>query len=356
MDELRSQRLRRSERVDRLDRTPSDGPERKQVLVGRVFNAGALPGSTLRYFAVRPFSPSGAEAEGTSAGQDISSNAQELVLVLGPKVPQVGDDLIAYAIGDRWVAGQAGGGGCPGSPSLSITVQGCFGLRLPGATVTCNGATKVTDGQGVATFPVTSAGTYAGTIGRDRFVSQNFSLNLNCASGSFSRTLVAAPGFYCFCNCSLPLPATLSVADPVYGPATLRWSDSVQTWTASRVVTAPGRLKEPPTGGEFYQGCSTDADVYVPIVYQVGCVQGRQPLLNVLFSECQRSYPITEQSHLTNAPDSVDFAGWPLSPSGSSGSTIHYTCSPLDYSINIAFEGNGLLLYPAGPLTFTVRE
>jgi hypothetical protein len=137
MDDARTQRdrLRDLEAVAeeaRIDRAPA-----LRIMVGQVYNAGAMPSAPMSYFAVHPVTLNGAELEGSGLGQAVFSNAKELVLVLGPAVPQVGDLLWAVGVGDRWVAqlGTRPSGqppihlaGCPcvDTPAtVNMTVSGC---------------------------------------------------------------------------------------------------------------------------------------------------------------------------------------------------------------------------------------
>lgn len=109
------------------------------VLVGQVFDDGAMPTTTPAYFAVRPVAIGGVEAEGSSGVFAVSS-AKAVFLVLGSEVPDVGDKLIARAIDGRWVAERGGATeefptqphvDCP-CPDVPTTLFLTFSRQVPG--------------------------------------------------------------------------------------------------------------------------------------------------------------------------------------------------------------------------------
>jgi hypothetical protein len=165
-------RLRRREAAlrDDLDRAP-DPPRGGATVLAQVFNAGLMPSSVPGYFAFHPVTASGAEAEG-GTGTLSPASGQGVVLVIGPKVPAVGDVLVARLVGGRWVAGV--GAGCdPATTYLDVTV------RDP-----CNSLAAV---GGAAVSAVQGGTTVSGTTNGSGFVSL-----LLGATGAWSVTAAAA--------------------------------------------------------------------------------------------------------------------------------------------------------------------
>jgi hypothetical protein len=100
----RTQRDRQRDLEARADRARIERTPALRTLTCQVYNAGAMPSAPMHYFAVHPVLLSGAELEAGALASSVLSNAQELVLVLGPGAPQAGDILWAVQVGDRWVA------------------------------------------------------------------------------------------------------------------------------------------------------------------------------------------------------------------------------------------------------------
>lgn len=126
MDEFRVLRDRLRQRAHQLDRAHLHQPDRTAALVGSIYNAGSIPSQVPAFFAVRPSSVTGVEGEGQSASVQDSSSAQEIVLVLGPQVPRAGDRLVAFQVGDRWVAQF----NRPTGPD-TVALPGCFCDKTP---------------------------------------------------------------------------------------------------------------------------------------------------------------------------------------------------------------------------------
>lgn len=131
MDEERLIRRRQADAAEAIDRRRTGPSPGGPAFAGRVVNAGAMPNRVPGYYALQPQRIGGTEAEGSAvSATDLGKPA--IVLVVGQRVPSVGDKLIARAIEGRWVAEtkQSGGGGiniggctCSGMPStLAVTV------------------------------------------------------------------------------------------------------------------------------------------------------------------------------------------------------------------------------------------
>ncbi|MHB8397361.1 MAG: hypothetical protein ACYDCI_00280 [Candidatus Limnocylindrales bacterium] len=94
----------------RSQRRPPDAAARRLV---QIVSNGSMPTATGHYFAAVPVDVGGTEVEGGTATTDVGS-AVMYVDVIGSTVPSVGDQLVAYGVGGRWVAERGGNGaaGC----------------------------------------------------------------------------------------------------------------------------------------------------------------------------------------------------------------------------------------------------
>jgi hypothetical protein len=103
------------------DRTAERSPSFSSArLIGQVFNSGSMPAVVPAVYLTQPVLVTGAETEGSSGTLTVDPATIVPVVVLGPKVPSVGDYLTAYAVGGRWVSergtGSSGGGVTTCSP------------------------------------------------------------------------------------------------------------------------------------------------------------------------------------------------------------------------------------------------
>ncbi len=115
--EARILRDRITAHEDALDRaTPAADYGAARLLV-RVYDGGSMPSAVPRVYFTHPVLAYGTETEGGSATLSADTATTVPVIVLN-KVPSVGDDLTAYAVGGRWVSEEmnGGGGGIPCSP------------------------------------------------------------------------------------------------------------------------------------------------------------------------------------------------------------------------------------------------
>ncbi len=119
---------------------------------------------------------------------------------------------------------------CNGVPTVTFTVTGCCGDRLPGATVTFDGAEYTTDSNGQVFIGETDAGTFNWTIRKDRFMEVTGTETLtDCqANVNISRLLSPASGYHCGPKTSGPnpdpVPDTLVLTDSVWGTTFLTYS------------------------------------------------------------------------------------------------------------------------------------
>lgn len=76
--------------------------------LGKVIDGGAMPGATDHVFLVNPVKLYGAETEGSPAVLAVDGSRTIPVVAIGASAPAVGDLLLAFSVGGRWVA-RAGG-------------------------------------------------------------------------------------------------------------------------------------------------------------------------------------------------------------------------------------------------------
>lgn len=103
MDDLATLRRRLDAVARQVDGGPNGGRPGAAVRVGKVIDGGAMPASAPGMFLLKPQQIGGTESEG-SALANSDDGPPFVALVLGPRVPAVGDLLVARLIGGRWVA------------------------------------------------------------------------------------------------------------------------------------------------------------------------------------------------------------------------------------------------------------
>jgi hypothetical protein len=97
--------------------------------VGRVHDGGSMAPRQDAVYLVHPLLLDGPESEGKVAATRVDSSRSIPVVVIGSRLPVVGDTLIAHAVGGRWVA-EAGieppncNPQCPDCPGISYAVSG----------------------------------------------------------------------------------------------------------------------------------------------------------------------------------------------------------------------------------------
>lgn len=257
----RNRTLRR--RIDVVEQ--AQDLERIKVGSGRVLveviNGGHIPSTVPNQFMVLPVRISDQIEEGL-APTLTSGEAPFICTVLGPKIPGVGDKLVAHQIGGRWVSGNSGGCGtmcirveaaspyAPGTPvscvpvsvsdihgdpvgncttnadgecCITITSPGTYTVNYPGGT-----ATQILDcGPSVTTtVQITPPGSAGGTLCR-------------VAGGHFCCPTPETPITFTFTgalNCTVM--QTSCAAVPIYSAA------GMVSWTA----TAPNHIPHSGTG------------------------------------------------------------------------------------------------------------
>jgi hypothetical protein len=129
--------------------------------------------------------------------------------------------------------------GPPPTCDATIDVDGCSGA-LPGATVSITGVgSTTTNGSGVATIAIPSAGTYSGSVSYPGMTTVSFSHTFACPGTALNITMAVADGFGCCDGFPLPLPLTLfsSVCGAMITmPATMS-GGFIGGWVGSGTVT-----------------------------------------------------------------------------------------------------------------------
>jgi len=100
---MRIERLRHQDLNDLVDRAIADigGGTPRQLV--QIYNGGSMVSQPDHFFLSHPVYLNGVAAEGGLGGPSVDVSQTIVVDVIG-KAPSVGDQLVAYAVGGRWVA------------------------------------------------------------------------------------------------------------------------------------------------------------------------------------------------------------------------------------------------------------
>jgi hypothetical protein len=261
---------------------------------------------------------------------------------------------------------------CTGS-GITVTVHGCAGALLPGATVTVSlgGVTQgtcTTDASGVCNVPLTAAGTYTVSISAYCFTTQENTVTVVCGVGA-TLSVTLTPLADCLCpDSSLPCCTSILPRNPTLSTPT---GEVVLTYTNPPDSTFDG-----------WDGCiNVNCDVAVNgncssispgttvVRFHVFCVSdssGTNFYLQIAHPQCgggsgtpaYRGYPtvgtcdpaagVPDLSFYASGPSKIADAGW--------------SCSPVNITWNInvvafgAFNFYGRLypVYGSGTKTFTL--
>lgn len=224
---------------------------------------------------------------------------------------------------------------------LNITVSGCNGLGLPGATVVATPTgggtpfTGTTDSAGHVQFIDVPLGTYDVEVSRSRFVTQTFTgVTFDC-SHDINLSVGPATGYHCTGGCAIPVPDTLNVTDSVYGAYQIFWDAGSNTWFGETTVAFGGSTPGP--------GC----DACPPSGTTIGCIFTGESILG---TTCV----------LGGCPQPVPFCiATAANPTGPPGPVITLSCPPaFSWSIVVsAWDARSLSnLYNCTPVTITITE
>jgi hypothetical protein len=110
---MRTERTRNLELGRAIDGRDLGGGGSPAIFLGQVYDGGSMPTSgSNRVYLTYPVELGGAETEGGGGGYTADTTRSVPVVVLGSRIPAVGDVLQAFAAGGRWVA-ESGGGQAP---------------------------------------------------------------------------------------------------------------------------------------------------------------------------------------------------------------------------------------------------
>jgi hypothetical protein len=114
-------------------------PDATASFLGQVTVVTALPTTTGRFVLVHPVEIDGDQAEGDAPSFSADATRTIPVVVLGVKVPAVGDFLTCFAVGGKWVAetgcGSSGDVSCPGGGTLCVSLTSVCAGNNNGYTV-----------------------------------------------------------------------------------------------------------------------------------------------------------------------------------------------------------------------------
>jgi hypothetical protein len=233
-----------------------------------VYNGGSMASQSDHIFLTHPVELDGTEVEGGAASPNVDTSVTIPVVVLWD-VPEVGDILVASAVGGRWVAERGGGS------QTTICVAVCGNLPVYGAVITVLSgssvvATCTTGANGCCQLPV--AGTYivqvavGGTLG--------YSATRTLAAGGMTTIALGSnSGLVCCGGYAIPQVLTLTdgagsmkfVYDPNYYYPLWTGGHSVQLMSCSVMTPNNICIVAPPSQGP------------VRICYQMICHAGQNP-------------------------------------------------------------------------------
>jgi hypothetical protein len=172
MGDQRITRLRRDDLESQVERIVPRRSEGTVTALVQIFNGGAMPSSPDHYYLGYSVTASGTESEG-GAGTTTPDTANVIVVDVLGHAPSVGDILLAYAVGDRWVAErESGSGGGGGSVS-------CSPCAIPAEDLTISWVNPIT-GNGSTTLSYASGG---GSSSWDSECSLGLLYQLACNAG-----------------------------------------------------------------------------------------------------------------------------------------------------------------------------
>jgi hypothetical protein len=152
------------------DDAPS-APFASARLLVQVYDGGAMPSAVSRVYFTHPVLAAGSETEGAAATFTVDTATTVPVIVLW-HVPSVGDYLMAYAVGGRWVAEKSMSSG--GGPSTT-----CTPCNIPNEDLTISWV-NILDGNGSATMAYTGGG---GGVWQTACVDNGLQFRLICTGG-----------------------------------------------------------------------------------------------------------------------------------------------------------------------------
>jgi hypothetical protein len=360
--ELLTERDRIEETVQRALLTRRDPADSARKIVGSVYNGGAMPTTVPAWFLTHPADFGCNESEGAGCSATIDTTSTVPVLVLGPKVPSVGDLLPARMIGGKWIAERGGGGGCTTTICLR---SGCDNATMiSGATVAITGGGSATTGSnGCVTLSIPAAGTYTVTYTIPNETPVPGSHALTCGGTLTITTSFNPPGSTCCGGCPVPLVLTLTDPNttialtwgstagfPPFGFASCAAPPSRQAWGGSYQLTVAGVIDLSCHSGVCTSIKSSSQEITIYYVLCCTTATGSAPKF-VIFRYW--SYVLTGGSCYyfpTNLPTGCTFTACVANTvSGPSGTLTPSTCSPFFLTTNLSLNAAVISGCTVGP-------
>lgn len=256
--------------MDRAAPMPGLAAARRLV---SVYNGGSMPTQPDHVFLTHPVELDGAEAEGGLSSPDVNTSTTIPVVVLRD-VPQVGDLLIASAVGGRWVAERAGG------VQTTICITACSpAIPVYGAVVTIlSGSNTITSGTtgtgGCVTLPISGSHTVQVQVGGTQVYSGLQSLR---AGGTTTIGLSTNSGLVCCGGNAIPQNLTLTDA-----AGSLQFSYYPNyyypIWYGGHAVTRQSCSAATPNN---LCDVGTESNGPVRVCYEMICYAGSNPTFSV---------------------------------------------------------------------------
>lgn len=201
--EIRRLRRRQADLDAAMDRAEGEPTAREAAFLGRVYSGGAIPATVPNTYLTHPVVLSGTESEGTAPTAVVNTAAGVPVVVLGPRVPIVGDDLLARKVGGRWVAqtGKVSGGdtvaltnctGCTATPTtthFTVTGGSCDGGILQNCTLVYGPTPAVYAPLALGANSVISVEEFTDGFGTYQYL-------LTCSVNDYALTRIYKSGFF----------------------------------------------------------------------------------------------------------------------------------------------------------------
>lgn len=240
----------------------------------QVYNGGAMPSQPGYYFLGHPVDLGGDETVGTAPTTAVDTSAGVPFTIFN-HAPQVGDLVVATAVGKRWVAERGGSGPC------TICVTACYpAVPVYGVTITIKDGTGAvvgsctTGASGCCSFPF--IGTYTVQVTANGTLTYSASRTLT-PNGSVTIAISGTAGLVC-CG-GYAIPQSLTLTDGIgslqfnyypnyYYPI---WYGGHSADLLSCSVTTPNNV------------CVAAAPSQGPVrvCYQMTCVAGTQPAFSI---------------------------------------------------------------------------
>ncbi len=267
---LRDRQAAFFDEADRADRRVPVVSARRLV---SIYNGGAMPSQPNRVFLSHPVELDGSEGEGSSGSTNVNTSATIPVVVLDG-VPQVGDLLVATAVGGRWVTERSVENGtfiCVTACYPAVPVYGSTITVLSGTTTVASGTTGPT---GCVKFSL--SGTYVVQVQVGGTIVYSASRYLP-PGGTITIAVSGTSGLVCCGGVAIPEHLTLTDAVGslpfVYYPNYYYpiWYGGHAVTLLSCSVTTPNNV------------CVAAAPSQGPVrvCYQMTCIAGSQPAFSI---------------------------------------------------------------------------